>query len=75
MAPDAAPAPPPTVRLEVADAVATITLSRPSALNALTIPMKLELRAAIEAAAADPAVRAIVLTGDGRAFCAGQDLK
>jgi len=70
-----APAPAPTVRVEVADAIATITLARPAALNALTIPMKLELRAAIEAAAADPAVRAIVLTGEGRAFCAGQDLK
>jgi 2-(1,2-epoxy-1,2-dihydrophenyl)acetyl-CoA isomerase len=67
--------PEPTVRVEVADGIATITLARPQALNALTVPMKLELRAAIEAVSEDPGVRAIVLTGEGRAFCAGQDLK
>ena len=64
-----------TLRYEVADAVATITLDRPDALNALTVPSKLELRAAFERVAGDPSVRAVVLTGAGRAFCSGQDLK
>jgi 2-(1,2-epoxy-1,2-dihydrophenyl)acetyl-CoA isomerase len=65
----------PDVRLEIADAVATITLDRPDALNALTVSMKEELLAALAGVAADDAVRAIVLTGAGRAFCAGQDLR
>jgi 2-(1,2-epoxy-1,2-dihydrophenyl)acetyl-CoA isomerase len=65
----------PDLRLEVADGVATITLDRPDALNALTVPLKHELLAAFERVAADPAVRAVVLTGAGRAFCAGQDLR
>ena len=64
-----------TLRYEVADAIATITLDRPEALNALTVPMKTELLAALRAIARDQAVRAVVLTGAGRAFCAGQDLK
>jgi 2-(1,2-epoxy-1,2-dihydrophenyl)acetyl-CoA isomerase len=64
-----------TLRYEVADAIATITLDRPEALNALTIPMKTELLAALTVVARDRAVRAVVLTGAGRAFCAGQDLK
>jgi 2-(1,2-epoxy-1,2-dihydrophenyl)acetyl-CoA isomerase len=55
--------------------VATITLNRPAALNALTIPMKERLLAALDEASRDPAVRAVVLTGSGRAFCAGQDLR
>ena len=63
------------IRTETADGVATITLDRPDALNALTIPMKRELLAALKAAGRDRSVRAIVLTGSGRAFCAGQDLK
>jgi 2-(1,2-epoxy-1,2-dihydrophenyl)acetyl-CoA isomerase len=65
----------PELRLEVDDGVATITLDRPAALNALTVPLKEELLAAFDRVAADPAVRAIVLTGAGRAFCAGQDLR
>ena len=64
-----------SLRLEVADAIATITLDRPGALNALTVPLKNELLAALRAIARDRAVRAVVLTGAGRAFCAGQDLK
>jgi 2-(1,2-epoxy-1,2-dihydrophenyl)acetyl-CoA isomerase len=64
-----------TVRYEVADAVATITLDRPDALNALTVPMKGELLAALRTAGRDRNVRVVVLTGAGRAFCAGQDLK
>jgi len=62
------------VRVEVADAVATITLDRPESLNALTIPMKVALREALGSIAGDRSVRAVVLTGSGRAFCAGQDL-
>jgi 2-(1,2-epoxy-1,2-dihydrophenyl)acetyl-CoA isomerase len=57
------------------DGVATVTLNRPAALNALDIPLKLALREACASLAADPKVRAIVLTGAGRAFCVGQDLK
>jgi 2-(1,2-epoxy-1,2-dihydrophenyl)acetyl-CoA isomerase len=64
----------PTIRLEVADAIATVTLDRPTALNALTVPMKEELLAALRSAEHDRAVRAVILTGAGRAFCAGQDL-
>ncbi len=66
---------PDLVRIETADAIATITLDRPEALNALTVPMKAELLAALQAVARDRSVRAVVLTGAGRAFCAGQDLK
>jgi 2-(1,2-epoxy-1,2-dihydrophenyl)acetyl-CoA isomerase len=62
------------IRLEVADAIATITLDRPNALNALTVPMKEELLGALRAIGRDRAGRAVVLTGAGRAFCAGQDL-
>jgi 2-(1,2-epoxy-1,2-dihydrophenyl)acetyl-CoA isomerase len=65
----------PDLRFEIADGVATITLDRPDALNALTIPLKHELLAALDRAASDTEVRAIVVTGAGRAFCAGQDLR
>jgi 2-(1,2-epoxy-1,2-dihydrophenyl)acetyl-CoA isomerase len=64
-----------TIRLEVADAIATITLDRPDALNALNVAMKGELLAAFRTIGRDASVRAVVLTGEGRAFCAGQDLK
>lgn len=63
------------LRYDVADAVATITLDRPAALNALTVPMKGELLRALGLIARDRGIRAVVLTGAGRAFCAGQDLK
>jgi 2-(1,2-epoxy-1,2-dihydrophenyl)acetyl-CoA isomerase len=59
---------------DVADRVATITLNRPDALNALTIGLKDELLAMLVQVSIDSAVRAVVLTGAGRAFCAGQDL-
>jgi 2-(1,2-epoxy-1,2-dihydrophenyl)acetyl-CoA isomerase len=65
----------PTIRLARDGAVATITLDRPASLNALTIPMKGELLAALREVEADPAIRAVILTGAGRAFCAGQDLR
>lgn len=64
-----------TVRYDLTDGVATITLNRPDAMNSLTVEMKGALRAAVERAAADDAVRAVLLTGAGRAFCAGQDLR
>ncbi|MER8040450.1 2-cyclohexenylcarbonyl CoA isomerase [Streptomyces hydrogenans] len=65
-----------TVLYEVSDGLATITLNRPEAMNALNIAAKTALRDAAEAAAADPAVRAVLLTSAGdRAFCVGQDLK
>jgi 2-(1,2-epoxy-1,2-dihydrophenyl)acetyl-CoA isomerase len=63
------------LRYEVADAIATITLDRAEALNALSVPLKTELLAAFRTVARDRGVRAVVLTGAGRAFCAGQDLK
>jgi len=63
------------LRLEIVDRVATITLDRPAALNALTVPLKQELLATFTAVADDARVRSVVLTGAGRAFCAGQDLR
>jgi 2-(1,2-epoxy-1,2-dihydrophenyl)acetyl-CoA isomerase len=57
-----------------ADGIATITLNRPEKLNALTTALCDELIAALRAASTDSAVRAIVVTGAGRAFCAGADL-
>jgi 2-(1,2-epoxy-1,2-dihydrophenyl)acetyl-CoA isomerase len=65
----------PVLRVETADGIATVTLDRPDALNALTIPLKEALIDAFRGFADDGDVRAIVLTGAGRAFCAGQDLK
>ena len=62
------------IRLAVADGIATITLSRPDKLNAFTGTMMTELIAAFDATDADNAVRAVIVTGDGRAFCAGADL-
>jgi 2-(1,2-epoxy-1,2-dihydrophenyl)acetyl-CoA isomerase len=64
-----------SIRYDVDGAIATITLDRPDALNALTVELKVALRRAVEAAGADDAVRAVVLTGAGRAFCVGQDLR
>jgi 2-(1,2-epoxy-1,2-dihydrophenyl)acetyl-CoA isomerase len=64
-----------TIRLELAGAIATITLDRPDALNALTVAVKGELLDALRTIGRDRSVRAVVLTGAGRAFCAGQDLK
>ena len=62
------------LRVEVDGPVATLTLDRPEALNALTVPVKVALRDALASLAGDRAVRAVILTGAGRAFCAGQDL-
>jgi 2-(1,2-epoxy-1,2-dihydrophenyl)acetyl-CoA isomerase len=55
-------------------AVLTVTMNRPEVLNSCNGPMVAELAEAFRAAAADHGVRAILLTGAGRAFCAGQDL-
>ena len=58
---------------EVDDPVATITLNRPATLNALTYPMLAAFREAVDAAARDPKVVGIVVTGAGRGFCSGLD--
>jgi 2-(1,2-epoxy-1,2-dihydrophenyl)acetyl-CoA isomerase len=63
-----------TVRLDVADGVATLTLNRPERLNSFTVAMHGEVRAALDEATGDPSVRCLVITGAGRGFCAGQDL-
>ena len=63
------------VTYSVDDAVATITLDRPEAMNSLDNATKVALRDDVLQAADDPAVRAVVLTGSGRAFCVGQDIK
>jgi 2-(1,2-epoxy-1,2-dihydrophenyl)acetyl-CoA isomerase len=63
------------LRVDTADGVATLTLDRPDALNSLTLPLKEELARAFHSLGRDRAVRAVVLTGAGRAFCAGQDLR
>lgn len=62
------------IRTEISDGIATVVLNRPEKLNAITDQMRAELIVAFEAAGADPAVRAIVLTGAGKAFCAGGDI-
>src|SRR5260370_15817379 len=59
---------------EVSEKIATITLHRPDRMNAWTPIMERDVRRAMEAAAADDDVRVIVLTGSGRAFCAGADI-
>lgn len=64
-----------SVSYETAGRVATITLDRPDRLNAIDAHMPRELREAVERANADDGVHVIVLTGAGRAFCAGYDLK
>lgn len=63
------------VQLETTDGVATITLNRPDAMNSLDVATKVLLLEIVRTVAEDPAVRCVVLTGTGRAFCTGQDLK
>lgn len=63
-----------TVLYNLSEGVATVTLNRPDAMNALNTELKVALRDTLQAAAADPEVRALLLTGTGRAFCVGQDL-
>ena len=62
------------IRAEATDGVLTITLNRPERLNAFTETMRRELIAAFDLADADDDVRAVVVTGEGRGFCAGADL-
>jgi 2-(1,2-epoxy-1,2-dihydrophenyl)acetyl-CoA isomerase len=64
----------PLVRVSHSGSVRTLALNRPQALNSFTGEMHGELRAALDAAAADREVRCVVVTGTGRGFCAGQDL-
>ena len=65
-----------TVLLEVnGDGVATVTLNRPGAMNAINHALKVELVDVMKEVATDPQVRAVILTGKGRAFCAGGDVK
>lgn len=63
------------LRVETVDAVTTLTLDRADSLNSLTLGLKNELLQALKSAGRDRAVRAVVITGAGRAFCAGQDLR
>src|SRR5580700_1675846 len=63
-----------TILYAVDEAIATITLNRPDRLNAFTGQMMLDMIAAFDAADADDAVRAVIVTGAGRGFCAGADL-
>jgi 2-(1,2-epoxy-1,2-dihydrophenyl)acetyl-CoA isomerase len=76
-APDAqeSTSPTPTVLLDLTDGVATVTLNRPEAMNALDTATKALLLTTLRQVAEDPAVRCVVLTGTGRAFCVGQDLR
>ena len=64
-----------TVLYHVDGAVAVVSLNRPDSLNAIDSGLRRDLPAAFAAAEADPAVRVVVLAGEGRAFCAGADLK
>ena len=63
-----------TLRYDVADGILTLTLNRPDQLNAFTVQMADDLEHAFLRASVDDQVRAIVVTGEGRAFCAGMDL-
>jgi 2-(1,2-epoxy-1,2-dihydrophenyl)acetyl-CoA isomerase len=63
------------VTYDVVEGVATITLNRPDAMNSLNVATKEALRDSVMQAAEDDGVRCVVLTGTGRAFCVGQDLK
>lgn len=62
------------IKYEQIDRIAIVTFNRPERVNALTKVMEAELRDAMDRAGADPAVRAIIVTGAGRAFCAGMDM-
>jgi 2-(1,2-epoxy-1,2-dihydrophenyl)acetyl-CoA isomerase len=63
-----------TIRYEVQEGVATVTFNRPEVFNAFNDTMSGEVLAALKQAAKDQAVRCVVITGSGKAFCAGQDL-
>jgi len=63
------------IKFEVADAIATITLNRPEVYNALNDGITYEFQDALKQIAKDDSIRVVVLTGAGKAFCSGQDLK
>jgi 2-(1,2-epoxy-1,2-dihydrophenyl)acetyl-CoA isomerase len=63
-----------TIRFELDEGVATLTLNRPDRLNSFTTEMHEEVATALGTSESDPAIRALLLTGAGRGFCAGQDL-
>ncbi len=63
-----------TIRYDLQDHIATVTLARPEKLNAFNTTMRHELLSAFDEIDADDNVRAVIVTGDGRAFCAGADL-
>jgi len=63
-----------TIRTDVDDGILTVTLNRPDKLNAFTLVMADELIDAFGRASADDAIRAVIVTGAGRGFCAGMDL-
>jgi len=63
------------IRYDVHERVATITFARPDVLNAMTVDLIAETVTALDTAAQDDGVRAIILTGEGRAFCAGGDVR
>src|SRR5262245_26783899 len=63
-----------TIRYEVADGIGRLTLNRPERLNGMTNRMVIETGRALARAAADPALRVLILTGAGRGFCPGADL-
>jgi len=69
------PAEPPVLVETSPEGVATVRLNRPEAMNALDLATKELLLQALQQVAEDPAVRCVVLTGSGRAFCVGQDLR
>ncbi len=64
-----------TLRYEVDGGLARLTLNRPDAMNGMTNRMVREAKEALEGAACDPDIRVLVLTGEGKAFCPGADLK
>ena len=74
MTPDIRTSVEPAVLYATTDAVATLTLNRPAALNSFTRQMHHDLWAALDKAEADASIRALVITGAGRGFCAGADL-
>ena len=63
-----------TIRFEAADGIARLTLNRPDKLNSFTSAMHGELRGALDTVQGDKSIRVLVISGAGRAFCAGQDL-
>ncbi len=64
----------PLILLERDEQIALLRLNRPAQLNALTADMLVQIREAVDAVGNDPGLRALLITGEGRAFCAGQDL-